>query len=109
MCKQKKTLNRGLNSLNGLRRISEGGVRKDWDADGVSVYECMCVCARMFVDASVCKGVYECVYCCDVYFYMCACVHASECVHVCAQECVRVFVCMCVRTYVRLCVRDKFK
>lgn len=67
------------------------------------MYECMCVCARMFVDASVCKGVYECVYCCDVYFYTCERMCARLCTGMCAR------VCMCVRMCVRLCVRDKFK
>lgn len=107
MCKQKKTLNRGLNSLNGLRRISEGGVRKDWDADGVSVYECVCVCVHACLWMPLCVRVCMSVY--TVVMFIFTRVRASECVHVCAQECVRVFVCMCAHMYVRLCVRDKFK
>lgn len=67
------------------------------------MYECMCVCARMFVDASVCKGVYECVYCCDVYFYTCAC--ERMCARLCTGMCA--CVCMYVRAYVRALVCER--
>lgn len=56
------------------------------------MYECMCVCARMFVDASVCKDVYECVYCCDVYFYTCVCMRANVCTFVHRNVCACLYV-----------------
>lgn len=105
MCKQKKTLNRGLNSLNGLRRISEGGVRKDWDADGVSVYECVCVCVHACLWMPLCVRVCMSVYTVVMFIFIRArvCVRANVCTFVHRNVCA----CLYVRAYVRALVCER--
>lgn len=54
----------------------------------------MCVCARMFVDASVCKGVYTVVM--FIFIRARVCVRANVCTFVHRNVCACLYVCACV-------------